>query len=88
MPKGGSNKEGAIKLMNFLLSAKVEAERTKNLWVAPANSKSVELLPAELRQNTMLFPTKEQLANCEMLKDLGESLSAWDKSWTEVRASR
>lgn len=88
IPAGAKNIDGAHALINFLLSAQIGAERTKNLWVAPANKKSVELLPEELTSNKMLFPSDADLAKCEMLRDIGESLVSLDRSWTEIRASR
>ncbi len=88
IPKGAKNKAEAHALINFLISPKIGAERAQRLYTAPANLKSMDLLPKELKEDAALFPSAEVLARTEMLKDLGNSLSLWDKNWTEVRASR
>jgi len=88
MPKTAQNPEGAYALINFLLSASIGAERTQKIFVAPANIKSAELLPEDLQKNMGLFPSEAQLAKCEMMKDLGESLAAYDRAWTMVKVSK
>jgi spermidine/putrescine transport system substrate-binding protein len=88
IPRGSKNKEGALALINFLVSPEVGAQRTKLFFSAPSNKKSLDLLPAELKKDPALFPPSDVLARTEMIRELGESLSLWDRSWTEVRASR
>jgi len=88
IPKGAKAKHEAHLLINFLISPKVGADRAKALFSAPSNVKSLELMDAELKNDPRLFPSAEVLGKCEMIKDLGDSLAAWDKNWTEVRASR
>lgn len=87
IPKGSKNIEAAHKLIDFLLGPKVAVERVKLLFTAPSNKASLALLPKELQDNRSLFPDSQQLSKCEMLEDLGESLSQWDRIWTEVKAA-
>jgi len=87
IPQSARNTAGAYALMNFLLSAEISAQRTKNLWVAPSNTKAIALLPAETQKNASLFPGKTALTKCEMMKDVGESLVAFDQAWTALKAS-
>ncbi len=87
IPKGARMAE-ASQLVNFLLSAEVGAARTQKLQTAPANTKALALLPAELQKDTALFPSDAQLAKCEMMKDVGETLVAYDEAWTALKASQ
>jgi len=87
IPKGAQNMSGAYALINFLLSPEIGAERTKNLYVSPANLKAIALLPEALQRDSQLFLKPEQLAKCEMIHDIGESLVAWDHAWTALKAS-
>lgn len=87
MPKGAKNIEAAYQLMNFLLSPEVAASRTRLLFSAPANLKSLSLLSEDLRNNKGLFPDDKVLAKCEMVQDLGESMALWERIWTEVKAN-
>lgn len=87
IPKGAQNIEGAYALINFLLSAEISAERTKNIFVGPTNLKAVALLPEAIQKDEQLFLKPAQLAKCEMIHDIGESLVAWDQAWTALKAS-
>lgn len=87
IPKGNQNLTGAYKLMDYLLSSKVGAERAKNLVLAPSNKEAMALMPENLRNDPALFPPKDQLAKCEMLKDVGETLVTFDEAWTALKAS-
>lgn len=87
IPKGAKNLEAAHLLINYLLEPSVGAARTKLLFSAPSNQKSIGLLSKELQESPSLFPNTATLAKCEMLEDVGESLTQWDRIWTEVKAS-
>jgi spermidine/putrescine transport system substrate-binding protein len=87
IPKGAKNREGAHALINFLLSPSIGAERATKIWVAPSNQKSIDLIDESFRKHAGLFPSKEALARCETIEDVGESLRAWDRAWTQVKAA-
>ena len=87
IPKGAKNVEGAKALIDYLLNADVGADRATTLLSAPSNLKALEKLPENVRSNTSIFPTTQQLSKCEMLEDLGDDLALWDRAWTEVKAS-
>jgi len=88
IPKGAQNPEGALKLIDFLLSAEISAQRAEQLAVIPANSNAKALLPQELQDDMALFPKDEVLAKCEMIHDLGSAISDWDRAWTEAKAAQ
>ncbi len=88
IPQGAQNVEGAHKLINFLLSAKVGADRAQRLFSAPTNIESIALLPKEIRDNKALFPEPETLKRAEMMQDLGDAITEWDRIWTEVKAAK
>ncbi len=86
IPTGAKNVAEAHALINYLLEAKSGASTALAIFAAPVNKESVALLPKELQADTSLFPTDAMLAKCEMIQDLGESLTLWDRAWTEVKA--
>ncbi|MEO5969106.1 MAG: spermidine/putrescine ABC transporter substrate-binding protein [Bdellovibrionia bacterium] len=88
IPKGARNIKEAHEFINFLIDAKANVSTVTNILVAPANKLAFALLPKELQNDTMLFPSPASLAKCEMIEDLGESLALWDRIWTEVKARR
>jgi hypothetical protein len=68
------------------LEGSSNASTVKAILVAPANKAAIALLPPELQSDKVLFPTEAMLAKCEMIEDLGETLTLWDRAWTEVKA--
>lgn len=77
----------AHQFIDFLLEAKTEASTATVIFSAPSNRDALALLPADLQKNPGLFPSDQVLKKMEMMEDLGEGLSAWDRVWTEVKAS-
>jgi len=86
IPNGSQHLKEAHAFINFLLEAKSNASTVMSVFVSPANKDAFALLPKDFQSNTMLFPSEASLAKCEMIQDLGETLSQWDRVWTEVKA--
>jgi spermidine/putrescine transport system substrate-binding protein len=86
IPKGATHVEEAHALINFLLEAHSSAATVMSVFVAPTGKDTLALLPTELQNDPALFPKGAVLEHLEMLQDLGDSLSQWDRIWTEVKA--
>lgn len=86
IPTGAQHVEDAHTFINFLLEAKSNAATVMSVLVTPANKDAFALLPKDVQANQALFPTEKALAKCEMIQDLGETLTLWDRAWTEVKA--
>jgi spermidine/putrescine transport system substrate-binding protein len=86
IPQGAKHLKEAHALIDFLLEPKSNVSTVLALFVAPANKEAFALLPKDLQTNAMLFPSAAVLAKCEMIQDLGEVLTQWDRVWTEVKA--
>lgn len=86
IPAGSRHLKEAHAFINFLLEARSNVSTVMNVFVSPANKDAFALLPKDFQNNTMLFPSAAALAKCEMIQDLGESLTQWDRIWTEVKA--
>lgn len=84
--KGSKNGNEAHALINFLLSAEVNASFVKTMMGGPVVLKTKELLPAELKVNQFLYPSPAVLTKFEYLHDVGEATRLYDRLWTEVRA--
>jgi spermidine/putrescine transport system substrate-binding protein len=88
IPKGARHIKEAYEFINFLIDASSNVSTVTHILVAPVNLLAYGLLPPELRNDKMLFPNKSLLEKCEMIEDLGESITLWDRIWTEIKASR
>jgi spermidine/putrescine transport system substrate-binding protein len=86
IPNGAKHLAEAHAFINFLLEAKSNVSTVMSVFVAPANKDAFALLPKDFQSNTMLFPSDAILAKCEMIQDLAENLTQWDRVWTEVKA--
>jgi spermidine/putrescine transport system substrate-binding protein len=87
IPATAEHVEEAHRLINFLLEPKVVAKTVQTVFVSPTSQAAMSLLPPEILNNRSMFPTEKDLAKFEMLQDLGASMQAWDKIWTELKAS-
>ncbi len=85
IPKQAKHSAEAHVLLDFLLEPRTNAETVKRVWVGPANSEAIQLLPASYRNHHLLFPSVSVEATCEMIQDLGASLAVWDRIWTEFK---
>ena len=86
IPQGAKHVEEAYAFINFILEAKSSASTAMSVFVASTNKKVFALLPLELQQDVMLFPSAARLAKCEMIEHLGEFSVFWDRIWTEIKA--
>lgn len=76
----------AHEFINFLLEAKSNLGTVMSVLVAPANLEAFKLLPTDLKNDRSMFPSSDQLRNCEMVEDLGDFLPVIDRIWTEIKA--
>lgn len=86
IPKGAPNKKNAELFINFILDPKVSAEISKEFPYANPNVEAHQYIDKETLQDTTVYPTEEQLKNGEHLKDLGDTITLYDKIWTEVKS--
>ena len=88
IPATSPHQSEAHELVNFLIEGQTVLTMVVNLWVAPTNQKTFELLPSEIKSDRALFQKDELLAKSEMIEDLGEALTLWDRAWTEIKARK
>jgi spermidine/putrescine transport system substrate-binding protein len=87
IPASAEHVDEAHQLINFLLDPKTVVVTVKSVFVSPTSQAAMSLLPPEILNNHAMFPSEKDLAKFEMLQDLGDSMQAWDKIWTEVKAT-
>lgn len=87
IPATSQHANEAHALIDFLLTPKTVVHTVESVFVSPTSQSARSMLSADLTSNASMFPTAADLAKFEMLEDLGDSMQAWDKIWTEVKAS-
>jgi spermidine/putrescine transport system substrate-binding protein len=88
IPKGAPHPENAPKFINYIFEPEVGAEITKTILYPSPNAAAVALMPAEYRDNPVIFPPADVMAKCEYPNYLGPEFSrALEEAMTRLRAS-
>jgi len=88
IPTGAPRPDNAHKFINYLLDAKAGAEISKTILYPTPNAAAKALMPAEYRDNPVIFPPADIMAKCEYGAFEGaETAQAYEKLITKVRAA-
>lgn len=87
IPASAPNPEAAYAWINFMLEPENSAFAVEKLSFATPNKATIDRLPAELTQDTELFPTSEMLAKCEGIAPVGDATEIYDRYWTELKST-
>lgn len=82
------NVDEAYTFLSFLTRPEVAAEVTERTSVATTLLMARDLLPAEIAENSAIFPDDEVLANADFILDVGEAMRFYQDGWTRVRAGQ
>jgi spermidine/putrescine transport system substrate-binding protein len=78
----------AHRFIEYLLRADVSAAIVQATQTATANAAALKLLPAEVRENPVLYPSRETLARGEWFEaQPAASQRLRDRLWTEIKSS-
>lgn len=83
--KGAREKELAHAFINFLHEPKNASRNMEYVQYLCPNKAAYELLSREVREDTLIFPTKEALLKAEVIEDLGEDNKKYTAAWEEVK---
>lgn len=84
IPKSAPNLDAAYAWLNFNLQPAVANQICQQLGVATPNRVAVEQLPAQMRENTKLFPPESILKNCERISLLPKFDAVYERYWTQL----
>lgn len=88
MPKSAKHTENAEKFLNFLCREDIASLNFDYVYYATPNNKVKDSLDPELQENTTIFPPKEVLNNCEVLKSLDdEATMRYNLYWKEIKSA-
>jgi spermidine/putrescine transport system substrate-binding protein len=87
IPKGAPNPDLAHRFINFVLDAHNGAHISETIRYPTPNRAALALMPAEYRDNPVIFPPADVLAACEYSHFQGQAIqSAYEQAMTRVRA--
>jgi len=87
IPRDAKQVALAYAFIDFLLDPRVAAENIAFTRYLAPNTGAYELLPPEIRQNKILFPTPEQLAKLELIRYLGPANRLYAKAWDKIKTA-
>jgi len=67
IPANSPHKDAAEQFINFLLSAEISAQIPELMGYAVPNEAAKAIIPADILQNPIIFPSAEALKNAELL---------------------
>lgn len=85
IPKTAQNKEGAHKLINYLISLENNRRFVQKIFAGSVLTETKATLPPELQNDPNLFPEEKLFKKLEMLQDLGAATATYDRLWTELK---
>ena len=88
IPKNCKNKELAEKFINFMLRPDIAARNTEYIGYSTPNEKAQELLPANIVNSKIAYPTDEEMGDVEIFNDPKDIIKVYDEIWLEVKTQR
>lgn len=86
IPTSAPHKENAYIFLNFLMRPEIAKEVALATNFSTPNSEAQKLLPANIRNNPTIYPSKEVLKRGQFQVDLGdETATLLEKYWDELK---
>ncbi len=88
IPKNSENKELAEKFINFMLRPEISAKNANYIGYSTPITKARELLPEDLKNSLVAYPTDDMIENVEIFKDPTDIIGEYDRIWTEIMSEQ
>ena len=87
IPKGARHKEAAEMFINFMCETEVALANAEYICYSSPQTEVRSLLPPELAESELMYPSEEYLALCETMLVLPTDINdAMSKAWSDVRS--
>ncbi|HHT43745.1 MAG TPA: spermidine/putrescine ABC transporter substrate-binding protein [Firmicutes bacterium] len=86
VPKNAKNPEGAMAFINFMLDPEIAYRNADYTGYAVTHESVRSMIRPEISEDRSVYPEEEDLVNAEVFVNLGQTLSIYDRIWTEVKA--
>jgi len=88
IPKGSENKDLAEAFINFMCEAEIGKANIEKICYSTPLTNVFEALPDEVKNNPIIYPSSETLANCESFINLPDKTNLLMQDlWNEIIAS-
>lgn len=86
IPANSKNKEGALKLIDFLLRPEVAKRVVETIGYSTPNLAAKKLLPKAVLSSPVLYPTEEIMKNGEWQDDVGDVSELYETLFQKLKA--
>ncbi len=86
IPSAAKNVDNAYTFINYLLRPDIAARCVQAYKYSTPNLEAVQLLPKDMRENSILVPGPEELKNAEMTQGVGNMLRVYEQHWDAMKA--
>lgn len=87
IPKDAKNIDEAHAFLNYLLRPDVAAIISTEMGYSTPNAKAMELIPENVKNNPIVYPTEEDAQRGEFQDDLGDAMKLYDEYWTKLKTN-
>lgn len=88
IPKVAKNKEDAEKFINFMSRPDIAARNTDYIGYSTPIPEAIEMLPDDIRNSKVAYPTDEEMGYTEIFKDPADIITEYDRIWTEIMSGK
>ena len=86
IPITSKHKSDAELFINYMLRPSIGKENSEYVGYSTPNSEVKKILPKEILEDKIAYPSDDVLKNGEVFNDLGEYTSIYDRMWTEIKS--
>ncbi len=86
IPRNAEHKGLAQEFINFVLDARVAAAIANGTGFSSPSQSARALIRPELLTNEAAYPSREALEKCELITEVGQAISIYDRLWTEIKS--
>ena len=87
IPATSKNKEAAEMFINFMCETQVSLANAEYIGYSTPQTESVKLLPDEIKNSPIAYPSEEVLANTETFTVLSDEVNTvMDSAWSDIRS--
>ncbi|MFN7974726.1 MAG: spermidine/putrescine ABC transporter substrate-binding protein [Acidobacteriota bacterium] len=85
IPAGAAHVDAAVAFIDFVLEPEIGARIVDTVSYGSANAAARPLVRPEILNDAAVFPPDDVLARCELMEDVGETTTLYDRLWAEVK---
>lgn len=87
IPKTAQNPKAAEDFINFMSRPDISARNTDYIGYSTPIPEAVDLLPNDIKNSKVAYPSDEEILNAEIFKDPKDIIKLYDRIWTDITSA-